>query len=185
MGTIRVWAVTAAVAVLVLSLVGCAPRAVSGPETSVTATAESTGAAEATDAAEPVESLEGAGEDLTEEAKPAGPELGPTGKDAYTSWAYLKDMYRRDGWWYVVVDYIQVKGPEEELEFVNSNPRLRTFPLKRGARLKLLKPPGGAPEYRNVLAADFKKFQAQPGAEIVEVRASGGYAVQLMQWWAP
>ncbi len=55
--------------------------------------------------------------------------LGP--KDAAVSWAYLKDMYKKDGYWYVVVDYVQVVGPEETIHFVNENPRLRTFPLSR------------------------------------------------------
>ena len=110
------------------------------------------------------------------------PTLGPT--DAAASWAYLKDMYEKDGFWYVVVDYLQVVGPEETLHFLNENPRLRTFPLAEGAQLLLLKSPG-SPDYKSVSVPEFKTFQSQSGDEVIEVTPSGGWATQLKQWWAP
>ena len=108
--------------------------------------------------------------------------LGP--KDAAVSWAYLKDMYKKDGYWYVVVDYVQVVGPEETIHFVNENPRLRTFPLSSGAKLQLLKSPG-SPVYKSVSVAQFKAFENKSGDEVVEVTPKGGYATKLKQWWAP
>ena len=108
--------------------------------------------------------------------------LGP--KDAAVSWAYLKDMYKKDGYWYVVVDYVQVVGPEETIHFVNENPRLRTFPLSSGAKLQLLKSPG-SPIYKSVSVAQFKAFENKSGDEVVEVTPKGGYAMKLKQWWAP
>ena len=108
--------------------------------------------------------------------------LGP--KDAAVSWAYLKDMYKKDGYWYVVVDYVQVVGPEETIHFVNENPRLRTFPLSKGVKLQLLKSPG-SPVYKSVSVAQFKAFENKSGDEVVEVTPKGGYAMKLKQWWAP
>jgi hypothetical protein len=108
--------------------------------------------------------------------------LGP--KDAAVSWAYLKDMYRKDGYWYVVVDYIQVVGPEETIHFVNESHKLRTFPLSESVKLQLLKSPG-SPDYRTVSVAEFKAFQNKSGDEVVEVTPKGGYAVKLKEWWAP
>ena len=108
--------------------------------------------------------------------------LGP--KDAAVSWAYLKDMYKKDGYWYVVVDYVQVVGPEETIHFVNENPRLRTFPLSSGAKLQLLKSPG-SPVYKSVSVAQFKAFENKSGDEVVELTPKGGYAMKLKQWWAP
>ena len=117
------------------------------------------------------------------QSKPAPkPKLGP--KDASVSWAYLKDMYKKDGYWYVVVDYIQVVGPEETLHFVNENPKLRVFPLSEGVKLQLLKDQG-SPDYKSVSAAQFKAFQKKSGDEVVEVTPKGGYAVRLKEWWAP
>ncbi len=108
--------------------------------------------------------------------------LGPTG--APVSWAYLKDMYLKNGVWYVVVDYIQVVGPEETLHFVNDNPRLRTFPLSNSAKLLLLTGSGG-PDYKSVSVAQFKVFEGKSGDEVVEVTPKSGYATQLKEWWAP
>jgi hypothetical protein len=108
--------------------------------------------------------------------------LGPL--NAATSWAYLKDMYEKDGFWYVVVDYVQVVGPEESLQFKNTNPLLRTFPLSSKAKLLLLTGAGG-PDYAAVSVAKFKASQARPGDEIVEVTPKNGYVVQLKEWWAP
>ena len=110
------------------------------------------------------------------------PKLGPT--DAAKSWAYLKDMYNKNGYWYVVVDYITVEGPEESLHFVNENPRLRTFPLSEGAKLYLLKSPG-SPDYKLVTVAQFATFEAGSGDEVVEVTPKAGYAIKLKEWWAP
>jgi len=110
------------------------------------------------------------------------PKLGPT--DAAKSWAYLKDMYNKNGYWYVVVDYISVEGPEESLHFVNENPRLRTFPLSAGAKLYLLKSPG-SPDYKLVTVAQFATFEAGSGDEVVEVTPKDGYAIKLKEWWAP
>jgi hypothetical protein len=108
--------------------------------------------------------------------------LGP--KDAAVSWAYLKDMYEKDGYWYVVVDYIQVVGPEETIHFVNESHKLRTFPLSEGVKLQVLKSPG-SPDYRTMNVAEFKAFQNKSGDEVVEVTPKGGYAVRLKEWWAP
>ena len=112
----------------------------------------------------------------------AKPKLGP--KDASVSWAYLKDMYKKGGYWYVVVDYIQVVGPEETIHFVNENPKLRTFPLASGSQLLLLKSPG-APVYKSVSVPQFRAFEGKSGDEVVEVTPKSGYAVKLKQWWAP
>jgi len=110
------------------------------------------------------------------------PKVGP--KNAAVSWAYLKDMYKKDGYWYVVVDYIQVVGPEETIHFVNENPLLRTFPLSKDAKLLPLKSPG-SPDYKSVSVAQFKTFQAKSGDEVVEVTPKSGYAIKLKEWWAP
>ena len=108
--------------------------------------------------------------------------LGP--KDAAVSWAYLKDMYKKDGYWYVVVDYVQVVGPEETLHLVNESHKLRVFPLSEGAKLQLLKSQG-SPIYKSVSVAQFKAFENKSGDEVVEVTPKGGYAVKLKEWWAP
>ena len=96
----------------------------------------------------------------------------------------MKDMYKKDGYWYVVVDYVQVVGPEETIHFVNESPRLRTFPLSHDASLLLLKSIG-APEYKSVSVAQFKAFEDKPGKQVVEVTPKGGYATKLKQWWSP
>jgi hypothetical protein len=110
------------------------------------------------------------------------PVLGPL--SAEVSWAYLTDMYEDNGYWYVVVDYIQVIGPEDDIQFVNQNPQLRTFPLAPNANLQVLRDTG-SPDYDSVSVADFHTFQQQDGDELVEVTPDNGYASQLTQWWSP
>lgn len=121
-------------------------------------------------------------EDEAEAAASNDPVLGPL--SAEISWAYLTDMYESNGYWYVVVDYIQVLGPEDDMQFVNQNPQLRTFPLAVSADLQLLKSIG-APEYDSVSVATFKAFQQQDGNELVEVTPVNGYAIKIMEWWSP
>ncbi len=167
---------------MILAVAGCCTTT---STTGTTETSEQETAAvsiEATEGPSEEESLGLGGGAGVEEAEPAGPELGP--KNAAKSWAYLKKMVENDGYWYVTVDYIQVKGPEENLHFVNENPLLRTFPLKAGAKLLLLRSPG-APIYKKVSPSAFKAWQSKPGDEVVEVTPSGGYVTQLKQWWAP
>ena len=92
-------------------------------------------------------------------------------------------MYKKNGYWYVVVDYVQVVGPEETIHFVNENPRLRTFPLSRRGAAAAQEP--RKPIYKSVSATQFKAFEDKSGDEVVEVTPKGGYAVKLKQWWAP
>lgn len=192
-------AVAALIALAVLGASGC--RATPSPQdggqasTAAETVASSTAAALATSAvatepaavttapvppiAEPVPTPEPAPSDT---ADTSDVKLGP--KDAAVSWAYLKEMYKKNGHWYVVVDYVQVVGPEETIHFVNQNPKLRTFPLSKGADLLLLKRLG-EPKYKSVSAAEFNVWEGKSGKQVVEVTPKGGYATKLKQWWSP
>jgi len=138
--------------------------------------------ADAADAADADESQAETKDEPAPAPAPSGPDLGPL--DADVSWAYLTDMYQHDGYWYVVVDYIQVVGPEDQIEFVNQNPRLRTFPLGASVNLEVLQSTG-SPDYDSVSVAEFHTFQQQPGEEMVQVTPANGYVTQLTQWWSP
>ncbi|GEM_PF-6202710 len=184
------------VALVLVSAVGCSQDDAAEDSTEVV---ESTGELEAPEGLEIVDEDDAAdaeaadaedadeGEAATEDepppaVAPSGPDLGPL--DADVSWAYLTDMYQHNGYWYVVVDYIQVVGPEDQIEFLNQNPQLRTFPLGANANLEILQSTG-SPDYDSVSVADFYTFQQQPGDEMVQVTPVNGYATQLTQWWSP
>ncbi len=111
----------------------------------------------------------------------SGPKLGPSAPKSY---AYLTDMYKQGGYWYVVVDFVQVGEGADGVFIKNENPKLRTYPLKSTTKLLRLESPGSTNTHV-VSISQFHAYQEQSGKELVIVTPSGGYATRVEEAYMP